>query len=762
MRAANVGESAASGVRVGVARGDPVMGERGIRLWFERIGWKKAVSAIVGGFLALGALYLVVVVATTIDQAAVALTPHELPEIEQVKQREFLGQGWSVDDSTWFHHASQGTMTLPIPYRWFMALEQPRSSAWLFGVGENELFSDPEYLQRFGFIRDRSQSRDEAENVPEHLPIGFATTPSLYFEGMGQTATAIGFTCAACHTGHIVHAATEYIIEGGPAVTDLGMLTQVLGAALGQTALSSEVPFLRGRFNRFAERVLGDDTTTNNAVTRQQLKQQLAATIGLLGKQQDTIYVTEGFARLDALNRIGNQVFAEDLKREINRVGIDAPVNYPHLWTTGWFDWVQYDGSIMQPLTRNTGEALGVTAYLNLTAPTGRETIQTDLSTRSVPATGARMVEATVMVSTASYGGQPPAPATTEKGGAASIAPGAEAGADPSQYGQRFASSVPVENLYRTELLLAGGNPLPKREFTGLKGPTWPNAFGKIDAAKAAAGKQLYEKMCAGCHLPALSSPEIWAHMSPIEYRKDGKTVTTPGSYLQLRVIALDEIGTDPRQASVLSHRMVDTTGLGLDTSICIVTPANPDPAAKDGGWLGFAQVSDSPALSFAVALGAVIQETNDQWFDQHYVPEAWRATYQGDRPNCLRAGAGYRARPLNGVWATAPFLHNGSVPTLEDLLSPVSARPRYVQLGNPTFDAKRVGLAQEGHIARLNAQPAKSAPDYIDGLFILDTRKEGNWNTGHEFSNDKRPGVIGAALDAGQRAALIEYLKTL
>jgi hypothetical protein len=736
------------------------MGERRIRLWFERIGWKGG-SAIVGIVLVLGALYLVVVVATTINQAAVALTPHDLPEIEQVKQRAFLGQGWSATESTWFHHASQGTMTLPIPYRWFMALEQPRSSAWFFGLIEKDLFSDPEYLQRFGFIRDRSQSQDQTEDAPEHLPIGFATTPSLYFEGMGQTATAIGLTCAACHTGHIVHGATEYVIEGGPAVTDLGVLTQVLGAALGQTALSSEVPLLKGRFNRFAERVLGDDASTNNAVTRQQLKQQLKATIGLLGKQQDTIYVTEGFARLDALNRIGNQVFAEDLKREINRVGIDAPVNYPHLWTTSWFDWVQYDGSIMQPLTRNTGEALGVSAYLNMTAPTAREANQTDRSARSVSASGARMGEATEMVSTANYAGQP-SMAATEKGGAALVAPGAQAAADPSHYGQRFASSVPIENLYETEQLLGGDNPLPKREFSGLKAPVWPDAFGKIDATKAAAGKQLYEKMCAGCHLPALSSPEIWAHMSPIEYRKDGKTLTTPESYLRLPVIPLGEIGTDPRQAGVLGHRMVDTTDLGLHTSVCIVTPSSPDPAAKDGGWLAFAPVTDSPALSFAVALGAVIQETNDQWFDQHYIPEAWRATYEGDRPNCLRAGAGYRARPLNGVWATAPFLHNGSVPTLADLLSPVSARPRYVQLGDPTFDAKRVGLAQEGSIARLNAQPAESAPDYIDGLFILDTRKEGNWNTGHEFSNDKRPGVIGPALDAGQRATLIEYLKTL
>jgi hypothetical protein len=741
---------------------DPVMGERRIQLWFERIGWKKGLSLIAGVVLALGGLYLVVLVKTTIDQAAVALTPQALPQIPQAKQRQFVGQGWSPEESTWFHHVSQGTMTLPIPYRWFMALEQPKSSPWLFGLGDEKLFSELEYLRRFGFIQGRSQVGNGSEDAPEHLPIGFATTPSLYFEGMGQTATAIGLTCAACHTGHLVYGDTEYIIEGGPALTDLGALTQVLGAALGQTLLSSELPFLGSRFARFAERVLGNNATTNNAVTRQRLKEQLTATIGLLGKQQDTIYVTEGFGRLDALNRIGNQVFAQDLRREINRVGIDAPVNYPHLWTTSWFDWVQYDGSIMQPLARNTGEALGVNAYLNLTAPAANETVRTPQSPPGAPANAARMVEATAMVSAASYAAQPRASAATERGGPASVAPPAQPVAGLLQYGQRFASSVPIENLYQMEQRLRGVDPVPKREFTGLTGPGWPSALGKIDAAKAEAGKQLYAQRCVGCHLPALSSPEIWAYMSPIQYQKDGKTLTTPGSYLRLPVIALTRIGTDPRQAGVLSKRVVDTTDLGLDTSICTVTPADPEQEAGDGGGLGFVTVTDSPALGFAAALGAAIQETNDQWFDQHYVPEAWRAIYDGERPNCLRAGAGYRARPLNGVWATAPFLHNGSVPTLEDLLSPVSERPRYVQLGNPAFDAKRVGLAQEGHVARLNAQRAASAPDYIDGFFILDTHKEGNWNTGHEFANDKRPGVIGAALDSGQRAALVEYLKTL
>ena len=73
--------------------------------------------------------------------------------------------------------------------------------------------------------------------------------------------------------------------------------------------------------------------------------------------------------RLDALNRIGNQGFSIDLKNPENYAGSSAPVHYPRIWNTPWFDWVQYNGSIMQPMVRNAGESLGVSAELNLTEP---------------------------------------------------------------------------------------------------------------------------------------------------------------------------------------------------------------------------------------------------------------------------------------------------------------------------------------------------------------------------------------------------------
>ena len=73
------------------------------------------------------------------------------------------------------------------------------------------------------------------------------------------------------------------------------------------------------------------------------------------------IYVNPaGFARTDALTRIGNQVFAVDMENDRNFAQSNAAVRYPQIWDASWFNWVQYNSSISDPLIRNIGEALGV------------------------------------------------------------------------------------------------------------------------------------------------------------------------------------------------------------------------------------------------------------------------------------------------------------------------------------------------------------------------------------------------------------------
>jgi hypothetical protein len=111
---------------------------------------------------------------------------------------------------------------------------------------------------------------------------------------------------------------------------------------------------------------------------------------------------------------------------------------------------------------------------------------------------------------------------------------------------------------------------------------------------------------------------------------------------------------------------------------------------------------------------------------------------YHGSEQACMEVvqTAQYRARPLNGIWTTGPFLHNGSVPTLADLLRPAPERPAQFIVSNGAFDPVNVGFEAGG-----------------DGGFLLDTSVPGNANGGHEYGVD---------LTEADRRALLEYLKSL
>src|SRR5260370_8307175 len=80
-----------------------------------------------------------------------------------------------------------------------------------------------------------------------------------------------------------------------------------------------------------------------------------------------------GFDRTDALTRIGNQVFAVDMNNAANFAPGNAPVRFPQIWDASWFNWVQYNSSISDPLVRNVGEALGVRAAAKLQGADAKE-----------------------------------------------------------------------------------------------------------------------------------------------------------------------------------------------------------------------------------------------------------------------------------------------------------------------------------------------------------------------------------------------------
>ncbi|PWQ92776.1 di-heme-cytochrome C peroxidase [Leucothrix pacifica] len=659
--------------------------------------------------------YVALTIKTTIDNTGYILTPPGLPLYQATSEANTIHlnpTGWPDKSSQAYRHSSVGAATIPIPYSWLLALESPKQDPLRLLSGKEPLFVD-EYLPRLGFIKQKKTASN-----PNGLPIGLTKTPNVYFPGIDRKDTAAGFNCAACHTGQLIHGDTRYIVDGAPANIDFGLLNQTLGAALAQTVISAKVPVYNDRFSRFAERVLGNN---DNRLSRQQLSAALSKTVRFMSEAQDSIEVTEGFSRLDTMNRIGNQVFGHAMQRSENHTAINAPVNFPHLWTTPWFNWLQYDGSIMQPLVRNTSETLGTKAYLDTQGP-------------------------------------------------------AE---------QRFATSAGISDLVKMQNWLAGKH--PKRNdntFNGLSEPTWPETFPAIDKEMTEKGKTLYQQHCQECHLPSVDSDEFWEdkNWQKITYVSKLNTITqTPDSYLKLNIVPLSVIGTDAAQAEVMAKRTVDTTGLNLATQVC--TPAKSvnstityasafagmDDIPADMTVLRHVPFKDSATANFGLALGAVVDQTNQQWFKQNHTPRAEQAGLEGNRPNCLQVGKGYKARPLNGIWATAPFLHNGSVPTLYDLLSPLEDRPDFVQLGSHHFDAGKVGIQQDESLnKKLIAQQSAShslTPDYKDGLFILDTRQAGNRNTGHVFDDEETEsvsGIIGPKLTEEEKLALIEYLKSL
>jgi hypothetical protein len=139
-----------------------------------------------------------------------------------------------------------------------------------------------------------------------------------------------------------------------------------------------------------------------------------------------------------------------------------------------------------------------------------------------------------------------------------------------------------------------------------------------------------------------------------------------------------------------------------------------------------------------------------DAFFVANNIPVAERAAWSGGRDRRdlpVRDDLIYKARPLNGIWAVAPFLHNGSVPNLYLLLSPRSERPDKFWSGSKRFDPVHVGYD----------------PAPFDGATEFDTSHPGNSNAGHEFRDGPRgKGVIGPLLSPDERMALIAYLKSL
>jgi hypothetical protein len=202
-----------------------------------------------------------------------------------------------------------------------------------------------------------------------------------------------------------------------------------------------------------------------------------------------------------------------------------------------------------------------------------------------------------------------------------------------------------------------------------------------IDAAKSARGEKVYAQYCASCH--GANGRSFAAPAGTQKRECVGPRESDDALYGPQvgKITHIDRIGTD-------RHRL------------------------------------DSFSYDLAVHMGTVYAGYPHRYC--HY-----RKTF------------GYANMPLDGVWLRAPYLHNGSVPTLRDLLEPAKKRPPTFYRGNDVYDPKKVGF-----VADLREQGGRK-------FFPYDTTRPGNGNGGHEGRE------YGTYLPDDEKDALVEYMKT-
>jgi len=171
----------------------------------------------------------------------------------------------------------------------------------------------------------------------------------------------------------------------------------------------------------------------------------------------------------------------------------------------------------------------------------------------------------------------------------------------------------------------------------------------------------------------------------------------------QGRLIALTEVGTDPNRANSFGQ-----------------------PVGK---------------TPFPQAVAPILTGLKRRAFEDDGIGKAEQSGMDAD-PVIWRATGKYMARELKGIWATAPYLHNGSVPTLYHLLYP-EQRPAKFAVGNREYDPAKIGYSSE-------------IPTAPNSFWIYDTTEPGNSNMGHAGER------FGTELSADQKANLLEYLKSL
>ena len=275
-----------------------------------------------------------------------------------------------------------------------------------------------------------------------------------------------------------------------------------------------------------------------------------------------------------------------------------------------------------------------------------------------------------------------------------------------------LSSKSPAEGLFQSNAAILGLQRV-ENQLARLAPPSWPeDVFGRIDRDKAKAGKALFVEYCASCHNVY---PYQWT-----EPNKYGKR------FISVGLVPQTYVGTDKAQFDAVKP-------LGITGHLSNYLP---------GEFRGAPML---PKFLLNMLIGDAVLQTALQKLK---LPEDQLIDLYGYRemPPPPPPEGVYKAAPREGVWATAPFMHNGSVPNLYEMLIPAHERTKKFYVGGD-FDPVKVGLD----------------PGATSGSFLMDTTLLGNSNVGHSFQNGPRgEGIVGPLLTDEQRWALIEYLKSI
>lgn len=636
----------------------------------------------------------------------------------------YLDQGWDENDSLWFYNVTQGSGLLP--YDFFLVLEQAETQ---------EAFRSDRNMDRFRYLPQKATFFN-----PDALPVGFVKDS---YKGDDY----VGFTCAACHTAQINFKGQAIRIDGGPAMADMVGFLLELEAAM-QAAQKGE------KNKRFVQRVLDLDGGYSSADEVNADLKHWTRTVTLYNtvNHSDVEY---GYARLDAFGRIYNRVLQHVINKPqvaeallLTRFDDRAFLSKPEVGKVleGINETIIDDDEFMVVLERLQSTDTG---YPGLTPEQILKVRDRIFNSPNAPVSypflwdiaQSDYVQWNGLANNAAIG--PLGRNAGEVIGVFGILdwqakdPGLSLSARIS--GQKnkkkridFTSSIDLVNLQRVE-----------SHLRSLTSPQWPqDILGAIDQEKAERGRLIYAKYCQACH--EVIDRTDWSRL------------------VVAKMSGLEEIGTDEATAvnSVSykgkagnfkhTYQKTDVGSVIIEEDAPVVqiltsatrgVIATPDPdkwfIRRWADWV------------YLLVMSLADNEIESSVKAGNYTPDTTVAPY-----NSLLA---YKARSLNGIWATAPYLHNGSVPSLYDLLLPVKRpgdagdgeyRPTEFMVGAREFDPIRVGFITEG---------------YDGTLFKAD--KRGDMNDGHEYAAGKTAqpdGTVLPALSAEQRWDLVEYLKTL